>query len=346
MSSISPVVGRPGVYATTTATFGMYTADGKLSHKPGGGVVDGSDSRDPGNTGSTYVLRAGTLMAKHGTTGRYAPWVIGVTTGALTGVGTSINIGAASAAELIRRHPGSSGTLTLTGPPTANGTARQMTVSYSGVDTGTGAITITALGVNQVERVRLNVAATGGNIQLNVQKPDGTFVTTANAAWSATDATFLAAINSALDTATGVVGGIVASAIAATDTDLGFTLTYSGGAYAGRSWEPAKVVVYPTSSTSHVTELVTVAVNGAFVAGSVVSSPTNYTTPVTLIDEGNGLYVPTDDTDVDFPRIPMAGAINVSRLPYWPTDTGLADWIKGRMDAVGGNKFVFVDSAI
>lgn len=345
MSSISPVVGRPGVFSTTNATFGYFSADGKLTYKPGGGVIDGSDSRDPGNTGNTYVLRSGILMAKHATTGRYAPWVIGVTTGALAGTGTSITVSAAQATELVRR-VGSTGSLTLTGPPTANGTARQSTAVYSAVDTGTGVITITALGVNQVERVRMNIASTGGNLQLNVQKTDGTFATTANIAWSATDATYLASINSALDTSTGVVGGIVATAIAATDTDLGFTLTYSGTGYAGKTWEPAKVVVYPTSSTSHVNEPVTVATNGAFVAGSVVSSITNYLTPVTMIDEGNGLYVPTDDTDTDFPRIPMAGAIVTSRLPYWPSDTGLADWIKSKMDAVGGNKFVFVDSAV
>jgi hypothetical protein len=78
-------------------------------------------------------------------------------------------------------------------------------------------------------------------------------VTTGNAAWNATDATYLAAINTALDTATGVVGGIVASAIPATDTDLGIRLTYSGVGYAGKAWTKAIVAVFPTSSTAPTT---------------------------------------------------------------------------------------------
>jgi len=103
--------------------------------------------------------------------------------------------------------------------------------------------------VNQVEKIGFDAASTGGNLRLTIQKPDGTFATTANIAWNATDATYLAAINSALDTSSGVVGGIVATATAGVDPDLGFTLTYSGTGYAGLSWSKAAVHTYPTTST-------------------------------------------------------------------------------------------------
>jgi hypothetical protein len=103
---------------------------------------------------------------------------------------------------------------------------------------------------NDVQTVNFNIASTGGNVALRVPKPDGTIVQTAPAAWSATDATYLSNINSALDTATGVSGGIVASAISATDTDLGFKLTYSGTGYAGLPQAVAEVATLPTSSTS------------------------------------------------------------------------------------------------
>ena len=48
-----------------------------------------------------------------------------------------------TAAEIVRRI-GASGTLKLSGPPTAGGTVATQSVAYSGVNTGTGAITITA----------------------------------------------------------------------------------------------------------------------------------------------------------------------------------------------------------
>lgn len=103
--------------------------------------------------------------------------------------------------------------------------------------------------VNQVERISFDAASTGGNIRLTIQKPDGTFATTANAAWNATDATYLAAINTQLDASTGVAGGIVATATAGVDPDSGFTLTYSGTGYAGLAWQRAAIHTYPTTST-------------------------------------------------------------------------------------------------
>lgn len=108
-----------------------------------------------------------------------------------------------------------------------------------------------ALGsVNQVEKITMDAASTGGNIRLTIQKPDGTFATTANAAWNATDATYLAAINTQLDASSGVVGGIVATATAGVDPDSGFTLTYSGTGYAGLPWSRAGVHTFPTTSTA------------------------------------------------------------------------------------------------
>lgn len=107
-----------------------------------------------------------------------------------------------------------------------------------------------ALGsINQVENITFDAPSSGGNLRLTIQKPDGTFATMANAAWNATDATYLAAINTQLDTATGVVGGIVATAIAGVDPDSGIRLTYSGTGYAGLAWSKASVHTYPTTST-------------------------------------------------------------------------------------------------
>lgn len=336
--AIQPNIGRPGITARTDAGFRLISTDGKLSYKPQAGVISGPESRDLGNTGFENTLRGGLILAKNTSTNKYGVWSIGVTSGALAGSGTSITLSAAAATELVRR-VGATGTFVLTGPPTASGTARQLTATYSGVNTTTGVVTITALGVNQVEQVRFNIASTGGNLQLNVAKTDGTFVTTANIAWNATDATYLAAINSALDTATGVVGGIVATAISATDTDLGFVLTYSGTGYAGLSWRRAEVALLPTSSTLAFYVPVTTAVNGAFVAGSVVSK-VGWSLPSTVIGTDVPVIVPTDGTDTEA-WIPEAGRLIETQLLPYASDSGLRTWIRQNMSTVDGDKFIF-----
>src|SRR5206468_1611794 len=127
--------------------------------------------------------------------------------------------------EIVRRR-GSTGTVKITGPPTASGTVRTLTATYSAISSTT--MTITALGVNEVQRVNFNIASTAGNVVVKIQKSDGSYVLTTPAAWNATDATYLANIQAVLDVASGVANGIVVTAITATDTDLGFNLTFSG----------------------------------------------------------------------------------------------------------------------
>lgn len=122
----------------------------------GGKQIAGDASRDPDNTSQTNVLRVGMPMGKIasvinslGTVGRYAPSIIGLTSGAYTAGGVSLTLTTQAAAELLRRC-GASGTFTLVGPPTASGVAAVLTVTYSAIVTSTGVVTITALTVNVV----------------------------------------------------------------------------------------------------------------------------------------------------------------------------------------------------
>lgn len=339
--SIKPLLGRPQVSAEQLVAHRIVSRQGFWTFLANGAIVDGVKTRDPGNSAdSIRTIRPGTLMGKVTSGGRYANSVIGNTSGALTGTGTTVTVSAAEATELVRR-VGATGTFKLTGPPSAAGTVRTLTATYSAVNTSNGQITITALGVNQQEDVRLNPAATGGNLQLNVAKTDGTRATTANIAWNATDATFLASINSALDTATGVTGGIVATAIAATDTDLGFTLTYSGTGYAGLSWPEAEVAVLPTSSTSWFVAPRTAAVNGAFVSGSLVQPTDGSETPLTIVPDGHGLNVPEDSSHVEWPLVPIGGVIDDAQVLPWPADASLRAWIRAALSTIPGGKFTF-----
>jgi hypothetical protein len=337
--ALNPILGRPTVSAKTTASFRMVTIDGNTTFAPGKGVIDGTRSRDPGNTGFTTTLRSGLLLAKNSTTGKYATWSIGQSTAGLAGAGTTLNIGAAGATELARR-VGSSGTFVLTGNSASGGTVVQRTVTYSAVNTTTGDVTITAMtNVNQVERIRFNIASTGGNIQLTVQKTDGTTATTANAAWNATDATYLAAIQTQLDTTTGVSNGIVVSASAGIDTDIELVLTYSGTGYAGKSWTPAVVAVFPTSSTlAFYTPMQTA--SGTFATGAVVSE-VGYSAPITYIPESVGVMIPADGTSDTESRIPISAAVYSAQLIPAVSDTAVKLWVQQSMSTLAGGKFAF-----
>lgn len=136
------VLGLPGPKTAREATYRVVTATGTLQFLPTGKIISGAVSRDPLNTGYLHTLRPGLLMGKITSGGEYAPSIIGVTTNAEASGSTSIEAAAAVVTELVRR-VGSSGTFTLTGPPSANGTVVSETVTYSAASGTT--ITVTAI---------------------------------------------------------------------------------------------------------------------------------------------------------------------------------------------------------
>ena len=135
---------------TTQVTDTRSVVMSGAEYLPRGLVVDGSLSRDPLNTSYLDYLRPGMVMGRITATGLYRPSCIGALSVAYTtgGSGTSMTVSAATAVELARL--GSSGTFTLTGPPTAAGTVVSTTITYSAVNTTTGVITITATDANYV----------------------------------------------------------------------------------------------------------------------------------------------------------------------------------------------------
>ena len=144
---------QPGVHTARTATPRkvLISDRGKLVI-PGGKYVDGSESRDLGNTGDTDVLRAGIVLGKRTANSLYAPSIIGVLSSAHNSSGTTLtelSVGATNAAEIVRRI-GESGSLKLTGPPSAAGTVATTTVTFSAVNTTTGIVTITDIAVNKI----------------------------------------------------------------------------------------------------------------------------------------------------------------------------------------------------
>lgn len=149
-TGIIPSIGRPGVGSAVTAQRRGVFRDGMFGVFPGGGTVEGTLSRDPDNSAhSVYSLRPGLLMGKITSGGFWAPSVIGVTQSAYTSGGTELTVTAAQAAYLVAR-VGSSGTFNLIGPASAAGSNNTTQVTYSAVNTTTGAITITNIGANRI----------------------------------------------------------------------------------------------------------------------------------------------------------------------------------------------------
>lgn len=140
-----PITGLPGVGSARTATpREILAGNAQLAqYVPGLRLIDGSKSRDPLNGADVDVLRAGTLLGKVTSSGKYAPSVIGVLASAASASATSLTVSAAVATEIVRRI-GTSGTFKLSGPPAAGGTVATQTVTFSAVNTTTGVITCSA----------------------------------------------------------------------------------------------------------------------------------------------------------------------------------------------------------
>ena len=344
MSIAAPIVGLPGFGTARTASNRVIFRDGQITGwLSQGKVINGTLSRDPSNTGNIDVLRAGLLMGKITATGLYAPSVLGVTSAALTNTGTTVSASAAVVTELVRRL-GSSGTFKLVGPPAASGVVRTSTLTYSAAS-GTS-ITVTAAGVNEVQTLTFGAAATGGAYRFRVPLANGSMVTTGSITWDATDATLLGNINAALDTATGVVGGIVATG-AAPDTALTFTFSGVGYLSSPQPTETISVVTFPTSGTTATTVRTTTGVSGAFVIGSLICPVDGSENPVTLVPSGSGLKVTDLDgtsVDRDFPMMPLAGVLLTANfLPAYPSDASLKIWLKETLSTLSAGKYAFDD---
>lgn len=135
----------PGIGNTTTAVMRkVLKTDRGAQYLPTGVLLDGSETRDTANTGYLTTLRAGNVLGKITSGGKYAPSIIGLT-GVLhdtSVVTTTMTLPAAIVTEIARRQ-GASGTFKITGPPAAAGTVVTETVTYSAI-ASTTTITITA----------------------------------------------------------------------------------------------------------------------------------------------------------------------------------------------------------
>ena len=330
----------PGVGSTFTAAFRKVFSGAMLDHYLAGGKsILGSIARDPGN-GTVTVLRPGVLLGKN-SSGYYGTSVLGLTGEAMDANETTLTVSEAVGDEIVRRL-GAAATFKLTGPPTAGGTVRTLTVTYSAVAAASGGnrdVTITAMGVSEVQTLTFGAAATGGTLRLIVPKPDGTLSVTAAITWDTTDATYLSNINTALDTATGTTAGIVASG-ATPDTTLIFT--FDRTQYFGPQPQ-IQVHTFPTSTTSALWADTTAGVDGRFVTASMIQPTDGCETILTFVPDGAGIRVVDIDGSTSIyaqnHRLPVSGEVAFAQLLPAVADASLKTYVRSALNAVG--QFVF-----
>lgn len=332
----------PGVQTARTATPRnvLLKAESAIL-LPAGKIIDGSKARDPGNTGDVQYLRAGMLMGKITSGGKYAPSIIGTITEAMDGSETDVTVAAGTATEIIRRI-GSSGTFKLTGPPTAGGTVRTSTITFSAV--AAGAVTITAAGTAEVQTLTLAAGTDGGNFQVQYGG-----VAIAAQAWNVSAAnlqTALRALHADLAAVTvGLAGEVYTVTWPATGATSGphdLLEIINDSTSDGGVWEGGIVVARTATG-----------VNGEFVSGSFIQPTDGSETPLSVLlgDDGYPLKMTDQDetsVDVAYSHVCVGGIIDSSQIVNWPSDTGLIAWIKsqlngGTQSAPAKGPFIFDD---
>lgn len=147
----SQQLGQPGISSAKTFTPRrvFLAAEGKMYY-PNKRLLKGSSCYDPGNTGDTRTLRPGTILGKITASGLYAPFAVGVLQNAYSSGAFLITVTAAQAVGIVGRI-GTSGNLRYVGPPAALGTVQTTgNIAFSAVNTTTGVITVSNIGVNLV----------------------------------------------------------------------------------------------------------------------------------------------------------------------------------------------------
>lgn len=119
------------------------------------------------------------------------------------------------------------------------------------------------------------------------------------------------------------------------------TFNLIGPATAGGANNTTQVTYSAVNTTTGVVTITDIGANR--IAGCFVAAEDGSQTPITLIPDGYGLVVPDDDSDLEFPMVPVAGTIDVDQIINWPSDTTLKTWIRTSLSTVSGGKWIFSD---
>ena len=317
----------PGRDTLRTATHRQVTL-AEEQFFPGFHVIAAADARDPLASPVTE-LRAGLLLGEVTADNTLGASVIGISGEAMDGEETAMTVAAAVATELIRRQ-GASGTYKLTGPPTAAGVVRTLTITYSAVSATV--VTQTAPEVASVHTLTEAAGTDGGTFRIKVILPDGTHDTTSALAWDATAAT--------IDTALDALSVLSAGQLVATGSTGGpYTLTGNGDLgdidVQVRNDDTADGGVFEGGI---VVAQTAIGVDGRFVTGSLIQPTDGSETIKTFLPNGFPVRV-TDiddvDRDVQLGQYLIGGVVDSSQLVNWPADASLRTHIVDALQAAG-----------
>lgn len=333
------VNGPPGIGSILTATPKALFTQRSETFLSQGRLIYPASSRDPSNTVDVGVLQPGLPMGKITSSGLYAPASFGLSGGALTAAATSLTLpNAAVGAEIVRRI-GATGSFNLIGPPVASGVVRTVSVAYSAIS-GTTA-TITAVGVNCVQTLGFTNTPSG-TFQLGFVNSSGAMSWTAPITYSATIATLLSNINTALNNA------FATSAIVATGTAVtAVALTFSGTGYANLPQSIGAIDVGGLSAGNVTLAMTTPGVDGRFVTSSFIAPADGSQIPLSFLPDNNAGVRVTNSAgnsltgNVDFPQLPTSGEVDVGQMVNWPADPSLIAWLQGQLSNAQGGKFTF-----
>lgn len=328
-----PQTGLPGMSAGRSSEHRrlMFSEVGKVN-SPGFHTIDGSKSADIGNTGNVRTIRAGKVMGKITSSGKWAPSIIGTVRTAYDGSTTLTTVATgALATELVRRI-GSTGTFKVTGPATAGGTVRTLTLTYSNANTSSGDITVTAANVNEVQTLNFTNSPSG-TFRIGIYDYTGKLQYTQPITYSATPATLVSNINTALD-AVLASGAVVASGSAVT----AIALTFSGTNYAATA-QTNLVLIDTDALTAGDVDITrtTTGVDGRFIAGAYIQ-PTDGSEDMRLL-VGDGWGIPCTDIDLtsedqnwtDWAEAICGGIVDDAQIIDLSSDTALLAYTKAQL---------------
>lgn len=98
------------------------------------------------------------------------------------------------------------------------------------------------------------------------------------------------------------------------------------------------------SAVNTTTGVITVsALDAALIAGSFVCADDGTHEPKSFIEDGYGYVIPDTDADIEWPRVPVAGTLDVDQIIDWPSDSSLKTWVREKLSTLAGGKFIFSD---
>lgn len=321
----------PGVTADRTATPRQLDVRNAVYV---GGIINGANTRDAENT-PAHDLRAGTLMGLITATKKWAPSIIGLAGEAMDGDETAMTVPAGVDVEIVRRI-GASGTFKLIGPPTAAGTSRTVTVTYSSVDTGTHVVTITAMGTSEVQAIAAEGAGYDAGT-FKVLNPEDDAISAAIA---------LSDDGAAVQTKLRVMGGNMAAVTVAGNAGGPYTVTWpqkgaTSGPHSLLRVVGDATIDNPIWEGGFVVRRITAGVNGDFVTKSIIAPTDGSETPLAVFTgiDNYPLRVINEDgvsRDCSYDRLLVSSDYFVpSQLVNWPDDASLRAWVKAQLRAAG-----------